>query len=306
MHKTVIFDEDPLNTLVEIKTTSIKDIVGVQYFYIALKSVANHLSDIKEGIYETPSFNIDQDDLFKFIDYKRILETNIFDFLNSKFFIKHEDSIHYIMKKELPENTKNIILSATIPIEFYKKLYPNIEFESIDIRNVEQIGKIIQYTGRSCSRNGMERYGKSISDEVGDKTVITFRRLKGLFSNPTQDIHFGNCSGYDYLSGKDLTVVGTPHRNNIEYFLLAKLMGVKFDYFNSPFRYQKIEYNGFKFMFNTFHNEDLRKIQLPLIESDLIQAVGRARTLRNECLAEVYSGLPLSIADEFIIKKKSA
>lgn len=306
LHKTVIFDEDPLNTLVEIKTTSIKDIAGVQYFYTPLKSVTDHLLGLKEGIYETPLFNIDEDDLFKFIDDKRILETNVFDFLNSKFFIKHEDSIHYIMKKELPKYTKNIILSATIPIEFYKKLYPNIEFESIDIKNVEQVGKVIQYTRRSCSRSGLERYGQSISGEVGDKTVITFQKLKGLFKNPTQDIHFGNCSGYDYLSGKDLTVVGTPHRNNIEYFLLAKLMGVKFDYFNSPFRYQKIEYNGFKFMLNTFDNEDLRKIQLPLIESDLIQAVGRARTLRNECIAEVYSGLPLSIADEFIIKKKSA
>jgi len=306
LHNTVIFDEDPLNTLIEIKTTSVKDIVGVQYLYTPLKSVTDHLLGLKEGIYETPLFNIDEDDLFKFIDDKRILETNVFDFLNSKFFIRHEDSIHYIMKKELSENTKNIILSATIPIDFYKKLYPNIEFESINIRNVEQVGKVVQYTGRSCSRSGLERYGKSISDEVGDKTVITFQRLKELFNNPTQDIHFGNCSGYDYLSGKDLTVVGTPHRNNIEYFLLAKLMGVKFDYFNSLFRYQKIEYNGFKFMFNTFDNEELRNIQIPLIESDLIQAVGRARTLRNECIAEVYSGLPLSISDEFIIKKKSA
>lgn len=306
LHKTVIFDEDPLNTLVEIKTTSIKDIDGVQFFYTPLKSVADRLSGLKDGIYETPVFNIDHDDLFKFIDDKRILETNVCDFLNSKFFIKHEDSIHYIVKKDLPESTKNIILSATIPIEFYKKLYPNIEFESINIRNVEQVGKVVQYTRRSCSRSGLERYGQTVSKEVGDKTVITFQRLKGLFKNPTQDIHFGNCSGYDYLSGKNLTVVGTPHRNNIEYFLLAKLMGVEFDYFNSPFRYQKIEYNGFKFMFSTFDNEDLRRIQLPLIESDLIQAVGRARTLRNECIAEVYSGLPLSISDEFIIKKKSA
>ena len=305
LHKTVIFDEDPLNTLIEIKTTSVKDMVGVQYLYTPLKSVTDHLLGLTEGIYETPLFNIDEDDLFKFIDDKRILETNVFDFLNSKFFIKHEDSIHYIMKKELPENTKNIILSATIPIEFYKKLYPNIEFESIDIRNVEQVGKIIQYTRRSCSRSGLERYGQSISDEVGDKTVITFKKLKGLFKNPTRDIHFGNCSGYDYLSGKNLAVVGTPHRNNIEYFLLAKLLGVKFDYFNSPFRYQKIEYNGFKFMLNTFDNEDLRKIQLPLIESDLIQAVGRARTLRNECVAEVYSGFPLHISSEFIIKKSA-
>jgi len=64
--------------------------------------------------------------------------------------------------------------------------------------------------------------------------------------------------------------------------------------------YQKIEYNGFRFMFYCFDKEELRKIQLALIESDLVQALGRARTLRTNSTVELYSNFPLRISDEFI------
>ena len=67
--------------------------------------------------------------------------------------------------------------------------------------------------------------------------------------------------------------------------------------------YKEIEYNGFKFMFNCYDNLELRKIQLGLIESDLIQAIGRARTLRTDAKVEVYSSFPLRISDQFIWKK---
>jgi hypothetical protein len=60
------------------------------------------------------------------------------------------------------------------------------------------------------------------------------------------------------------------------------------------------EYNGFVFRFNQFDHAGLRKIQLSLIESDLIQAVGRARTFRTESRVEVYSNFPLRISDSFI------
>jgi len=51
--------------------------------------------------------------------------------------------------------------------------------------------------------------------------------------------------------------------------------------------------------FSCFENEELRKIQLSFIESDLIQAVGRARTLRTDAKVEVYSNFPLRISDSF-------
>ena len=63
--------------------------------------------------------------------------------------------------------------------------------------------------------------------------------------------------------------------------------------------YQQIDYNGFRFKFNCFEHPESRKIQLSLIESDLIQAVGRARTLRTDANVEVYSNFPLRISDSF-------
>jgi hypothetical protein len=139
-----------------------------------------------------------------------------------------------------------------------------------------------------------------MSDLVGDKPVITFKSFGEQFQNPVKEMYFGNCSGYDSMSGKDIVVVGIPHRNNIEYFLIAKVLGIDFKTTETTMSFQKIEYNGFRFKFNCFDNEELRSIQLTLIESDLIQAVGRARTLRTDATVEVYSNFPLRISDRFI------
>lgn len=97
-------------------------------------------------------------------------------------------------------------------------------------------------------------------------------------------------------------MVGTPHRNNIEYLLLAKVLGIDFNSNYTKMRFQEIEYNGFRFMFNCYDHHELRELQLGLIESDLIQAIGRARTLRTDAKVEVYSNFPLRISDQFIWK----
>lgn len=97
-------------------------------------------------------------------------------------------------------------------------------------------------------------------------------------------------------------MVGTPHRNNIEYFLTSMILGIEFKTTQTTMSFQNIEYNGFRFKFNCFDNEELRMIQLSLIQSDLIQAVGRARTLRTKSTVELYSNFPLRISDKFIFK----
>jgi hypothetical protein len=134
---------------------------------------------------------------------------------------------------------------------------------------------------------------------VGNTPVITFNSFGQHFKNPVKEMYFGNCSGYDSMKGKDIAVVGTPHRNNIQYFLTAKILGIEFKTTDTTMSYQKIEFNGFRFKFNCFDNEELRNIQLSLIESDIIQAVGRARTLRTSAHVDLYSCFPLRISDEF-------
>jgi hypothetical protein len=198
----------------------------------------------------------------------------------------------------LPSKKRIIILSATAPIEIYRALYGN-RLHIIEFTDVEQEGTILQYTKQSCSRNAMQRYAPSLAEKVGNTPVITFKRFSSSFLNPVKGMYFGNCSGYDNLKGQDLAVVGTPHRNNVLYHLIAaEISGEVIS--NELMNYQKVEYNGFRFKFNCFNDMLLRNTQLSLIESDLLQAVGRARTLRTHATVQVFSNFPLRISTKFI------
>ncbi len=300
-HDTLIFDEDPINSLLEIKEMKIPDLyeLYLRAGTADLKTTCDYLaSSTVNELRATPIFTFDVDELVERVS-STTMESNVFEFFNSSFFIRTDkNTIHYVVKRGLPKDKKVIIMSATIPIYIYQQMFGD-RIEVIDIRDVEQVGTISQHTKLSCSRNGLNRYVDIISEEVGDTPVITFKSFGHQFKNPVKVMYFGNCSGYDRMKGIDLAVVGTPHRNNIEYFLTAKVLGIDFRTTDTTMSHQKIEYNSFRFKFNCFDHEELRQIQLSLIESDLIQAVGRARTLRTSAHVDLYSNFPLKIADEF-------
>ena len=305
-HDTVIYDEDPLNHLIDIKQIFLSDLFKLNIqsgslFENDLDPIINLLKNSIPGeIKQTPFFDIDTDQMIGKVSQLKI-ESNIFEFFASNYFMRdsrNPDCFHYVIKRDLPKDKKVIIMSATLPIYIYEKLFGD-RLNVTDFRDVKQQGYITQYTRKSYSRHSLMGSYDKISEEVGDKPVITFKAFGNQFKNPVENMYFGNCSGYDTLKGQDIAVVGTPHRNNIEYYLTAKVLGIDFKTTDTTMIYQKIEYNGFRFMFNCFINEDLRRIQLSLIESDLIQAVGRARTLRTDAKVVVYSNFPLRIADEF-------
>ena len=303
-HNTVIFDEDPLDMLIDLKQMDLTDLRKIYYEYsnTQLQEVIDYLESADVDIVnDTPMFNIIVEDIIENIKFSSI-ESNIFDFFASKHYIRDKRNphiIHYVIKRSLPANKKIIILSATLPLPIYKMLLGD-DIEIVNLQDVEQKGQIIQYTKRSCSRHALNRYVKDISEIVGDKPVITFKDFGAEFNKPVKEMYFGNCSGYDSIKGKDLVVVGTPHQNNIKYLLTAKVVDLSFNTPVIKMSYQKITFNGFRFMFNTYENEILRNIQLSSIESELIQAIGRARTLRFDCTVEVYSNFPLRISKKFI------
>lgn len=302
-HDTIIFDEDPLNSLLEIKEMKISDLFALNMMtnLNGLEHIIGYLTHCSPiQFIKTPLFTINVDGLIDSLSTLKV-DSNIVDFLASSFFMrdkKYPDIIYYIVKRDLPKNKKVIIMSATLPIHIYQKLYGD-RVEVIDITNVEQQGKVIQYTNHSCSRHGLNNYVHKISERVGDKPVLTFKSFGHHFQNPVNEMYFGNCSGYDSMKGQDLAIVGTPHRNEAQYFLIASILGFEIKTTDTTMSHQKIEYNGFRFKFNCFDHEKLRNIQLSLIESDLIQAVGRARTLRTSAHVDLYSNFPLKLSDEF-------
>lgn len=309
-HDTLIFDEDPIGSLIQINQIKISDLfvaeLTLQKNRQDLTNVINILKNANSGeIISSPTILIELDELVEKLSENTKVESNVFGFFASSFFVKDTldpNLIHYVCKKELPEDKNIIILSATINTNIYKLLFGD-RIEIFDIGEVEQKGTVIQYTKRSCSRKGLSKYVNQISEAVGEKKVITFKSFTDQFSNASKEIYFGNCSGYDTLAGENLVVVGTPHRNNVEYLLLAKALGIDFNTSNTTMGFKEIKHNGFRFTFNCYDHPELREIQLGLIESDLIQAVGRARTLRTESTVELYSNFPLRIAHQFIWKQ---
>ncbi len=164
-----------------------------------------------------------------------------------------------------------------------------------------------KYTKYSNSRESLKkRDQEELLDKIGNKPVITFMsntvtlNQEYIKENGELGIYFGNTRGYNDLKGKDMVVIGTPHINPIVYLFHAEFIGIDTNSIDKKMDYQTIQHNGMQFKFKAFNNLDLREIQLNLIEGELIQAVGRARTIRTDAKVQVYSNFPLTISDEYI------
>ena len=159
-HDTLIFDEDPINSLLDIKKLEIPDLYEL-FLRSGRKEISvlcDYLSSSTEfEIKPTPTFTFDIDELIDSVSSASIT-SNIFEFFSSSYFIRTDKkTVHYLVKRDLPSDKKIIIMSATIPIPIYKKLFGE-RIEVIDISDVENTGTLTQYTKWSCSRNGLNRY----------------------------------------------------------------------------------------------------------------------------------------------------
>jgi hypothetical protein len=312
-HDTIIYDEDPINELVNIKSISCNELASMRNHQFAFndKGKVNEFLRIfavceKGVVIKTPAIEATKDELLSELYQNTNVNSDIFGFPTSQFFliedIGDDKIVSYVTRKDLPDNRRVIILSATASEYIYRQLYGE-RLVVHRLCNVEQRGEIIQYTNRSCSRTGLDKYANAISSqikEINHDAVITFKNYKRKFDKSDKLVHFGNCSGYDHLKGKDIVVVGTPHQDNTQYFLLGKLLGLRWSDTDAKMEMRKVEHEGMEFKFNTFNHEGLRAIHLGLIEGELLQAVGRARTVRTVAKVHVFSNFPLRIATRYI------
>jgi hypothetical protein len=134
-----------------------------------------------------------------------------------------------------------------------------------------------------------------LDEEFGNEARrITFRGYKAELD---ADMHFGATSGMNVLTGKDLVVVGTPHKHPVVYRLIAAALGESISPDDLQMVNQQVERNGMRFWFFTFRNEVLRNIHLHLVEAELLQAIGRARHLRHDVTVTVFSNYPIPGAE---------
>lgn len=304
LNEIIISDEDIMPSMLKIDAVSIRDgitlstsIRNIHDAEILQDLIAKMKFATPGMVYEMPSFKFGTvDEIINTVAHSQNITSNVLGFLSCTHFIKPQkdkNSVSYIMRRELP-NKKIIIMSATANEALYRSLSGD-RLEFIDIGHVETKGKIIQYPEYSFSRYQMTNDKKFLDIAkkiVGKNPVITFKDFAHEFPNCIAT--FGNLSGLNKFSGLDIHVVGTPHCNPIAYMLIANALGYKPRLEDDQMRYAAITYNGLRFHFQTFsNNEVLQQIQLHVIVAELMQAIGRARILREDCTVTVLSNMPI-------------
>ena len=296
-NEQIIIDEDIVATMLKIDKVSINDLIAISSRTKLFSNIIKTVNDAEVGVVNSISLEMMFDFSLMAEERKELLKqlkgvsTNVVGFLSCTHWIKNNDGyISYITRRNLPQK-KIIILSATANKYIYKLLFGD-KVEFIDIGEVETIGKVIQYPQWSFSRYQMREVEKfiPISQAIaGQQPVITFKEFSKDFPNCIAT--FGNLTGIDTYGGKDMVIVGTSHVHPSAYLLYASVLGIDYDN-NTSLHDLPIKRNGMEFYFYTFKNEGLREIQLYFIESEQIQAIGRARLLRKDCTVTLLSRLP--------------
>ncbi len=291
----VIIDEDILRTAINTNSVSMEDLKFVRkkgIFGDAFQSRINYLC-IQRGYRKLDRLYIPKDEE----TLKKIsgLKSDICNLLSAEYVYITSDTIHYLSNNPLPAG-KLIILSATANQELYRMFYPKRNFDFYECRKAKYKGKIIQHT--DCSYSGYvlgknpERMSSLFKSTV-DNVVITFKSIEKEFNTK---YHFGNVEGLNLLSGKNLAVIGLPNKPDFVYLLYGMRAGLEFN--KTPNMYvHRVENGSYTFSLNTFKDETLQKIQMWMLSSQLEQAVGRARLLRNDCIVSVYAGFPVEQAE---------
>jgi hypothetical protein len=244
-------------------------------------------------------------------NHKHILKmicVPIYEFLSqAKWFFRIDDKIYYCKNRDIPRDKRITIASATANEEFYKRIFDD-KLIFTDIGNVENTGNLIQHSDRSCSRQCLSKDDvvneiKNQLDEYGiEKDCrLTFKKYSKKFGEC--EMWFGNSEGKNDLTGKNIAVIGTPHKHVSLYLSIAYSLGYELSG-DFSMKFQIVERNGYKFKCMTYVDQILRDIHLWVVESELIQAVGRARLVRKNCTVHLYSNYILPQA-ELIYEKKS-
>lgn len=205
-----------------------------------------------------------------------------------------ENCISFIKNVKFQENKKYIMLSATADKDICEYYLGEDQVEFYNCKEAAFTGVLNQYADKTMSRSFMDENPDIISrikQWTGFKHTISFKKFDAC---GTDGLHFGNCAGSDSQKNENIDVIGTPHQPEWIYKLFAFSLGYDVEAQIKPNAI--VTHNGYRFRFTAYEDEILRAIQFYMIESELEQAVGRARLLRCCCTVNLFSNFPLKQA----------
>lgn len=204
-----------------------------------------------------------------------------------------EDTVVFLKPVKF-KNIKHIMVSATADETICKYVFGESNITFYNCKKAGYKGVIHQYYDKSMSRACIDQdtdIFRKIKEHTGIKNIITFKKYN------IGDLYFGNTEGCNHLAGQDINVIGTPYQAEFLYKLFPYTIGLDFDKDTQLKPNLTATHNGYRFRFTTYEDEVLRAVHFYMIESELEQAVGRARLLRYDCMVNLFSNFPLSQSD---------
>lgn len=299
----IVFDEDPISVYYPIGACSLSGfnnfLSSYHYVNILGRWIYALAQSESTGVRVTPKLSINPGVIRSYITQKGLPIDFLSLILSSCYYIdKENDKIHFIVANSFPE-CKVVILSATPFVELYQRLCPG-RVVVYDYSNVRHEGKVIQYPRYSMTRGDFtsERIDIILAQmNYANIPVITFQNQKSKFPISMQsDMHFYNLRGYNEYDGCEIAVIGTPHPPRQVILLYAALLGYGLD-ISLDFGKREVTYKYFRFSISTYSDINLQRLHLQLIEFELIQAVGRARLLRQDSQVHLFGDFPLDISE---------
>jgi hypothetical protein len=219
--------------------------------------------------------------------------------IKSTSIVKQVDGLLFMENKaQLLKSYTPVLFSGSVDEWFYKRLFPNRTFLKVD--NAMNAGQVFHYAGKAYTKNQLKK--GQIPELDPNDMVITYKDYKHLFQNSHPTIHFGSVEGFNTLIGKNLSIVGTPVPNPRVTQLYAHVLGYETN--NQAKCFRSICINQSVVEMYTFKDEVLAQIEIRIARMQLLQAIGRARTVLENCRVTVYTRVPIGeVAD---IVQKSA
>lgn len=300
-NRTVIVDEDILPAMMQIKSVFKGEIVQLIYNLehenlLVDQNIMRKLKaivDVQQYAF-LPAMSEDVIDQEKAIlkmnmDEKK-WSSNLFQALSSHCFYhaSENEEIFFLFQKQLPV-CNCTILSATADKNVYESILDGRWKEFYDLGYLQYKGRLLLHTDHTYSRDCF-RQNPNLMQEIRERhpdcNVIPFKEYARY-----GEIYLGAAQGLNYLQGHDLVVAGTFHRPDYVYKLWY--MQVQKCIPDDVMAKRSVKRNGFSFPLMTFRAPLLQAIQLYMIESELEQAVGRARLVSYDCTVHLYSNFPL-------------
>lgn len=224
--------------------------------------------------------------------------------------------------KHLPENV--IITDATASPDYYRMLFPEVEFEVYEPQ-VKRMGRIIQctanYNGHSTIETSTELWQDMVDDIVlnnpNDRVgVVSFKKVAQNFVavlGASDVLYYGNQRGSNALEDCDIVImIGTPsppdfaimntarmlNSERIEPFSTTQLENGFFVPVRSemerPYNYEENGRQPHRVVSGLWHDTDLKTVMENGRENEMVQALHRARIIRHDATVIILSSVPLS------------